>query len=62
VGLERVIAQARRLGISTPLHADHNRVLGGDATYLYEMARAYAVMANPNCCPDLIELRPQGSA
>jgi len=46
VGLERVIAQARRLGISTPLHADHNMVLGGDATYLYEMARAYAVVAN----------------
>jgi peptidoglycan glycosyltransferase len=46
VGLERVIAQARRLGISTALHADHNMVLGGDATYLYEMARAYAVVAN----------------
>ncbi len=24
-------------------------------------AVAYAVQANPNCCPDLIELRPQGS-
>jgi len=46
VGLERVIGQARRLGISTPLSPDHNMVLGGDATYLYEMARAYAVVAN----------------
>jgi NADP-dependent 3-hydroxy acid dehydrogenase YdfG len=25
-------------------------------------AVAYAVTAPPNCCPDLIELRPQGSA
>ncbi len=24
-------------------------------------AVAYAVQANPNCCPDLIELRPQGA-
>ena len=46
VGLEQVIAQARRLGISTPLAPTHNMVLGGDATYLYEMARAYAVVAN----------------
>jgi hypothetical protein len=22
----------------------------------------YAAQATPNCCPDLIELRPQGSA
>jgi hypothetical protein len=22
---------------------------------------AYALQANPNCCPDLIELRPQGA-
>jgi NADP-dependent 3-hydroxy acid dehydrogenase YdfG len=29
-----------------------------------EVAQAvvYALSANPNCCPDLIELRPQGSA
>jgi len=29
-----------------------------------EVAQAvvYALAANPNCCPDLIELRPQGSA
>jgi peptidoglycan glycosyltransferase len=46
VGLDTVIAQARRLGISTPLRPDHNMVLGGDATYLYELARAYAVVAN----------------
>ena len=25
-------------------------------------AVAYALTANPNCCPDLIELRPQGAA
>ena len=46
VGLDRVIAQARLLGISTPLVPNHNMVLGGDATYLYELARAYAVVAN----------------
>jgi peptidoglycan glycosyltransferase len=46
VGLERVIQQARRLGISTPLSPDHNMVLGGDATFLYELARAYAVVAH----------------
>ncbi len=45
-GFERVINLARRLGISTPLDPDANTILGGRETYLYEMARAYAVVAN----------------
>ena len=45
-GLDRVVKLARRLGISTPLDADANTMLGGRETYLYEMARAYAVVAN----------------
>jgi penicillin-binding protein 1A len=45
-GFERVLKLARRLGISTPLDADANTMLGGRETYLYEMARAYAVVAN----------------
>ena len=46
VGLEAVIRRARDLGISTPLEASHSMVLGGSETYLYELARAYAVVAN----------------
>ena len=45
-GFPEVLKLARRLGISTPLDADANTMLGGRETYLYEMARAYAVVAN----------------
>ena len=45
-GLGEVIKLARRLGISTPLEPDFNTMLGGRETYLYELARAYAVVAN----------------
>jgi len=45
-GLNEVIKQARRLGVSTPMEPDYNTILGGRETYLYEMARAYAVVAN----------------
>ena len=45
-GLANVLKLARRLGISTPLDADYNTMLGGRETYLYELARAYAVVAN----------------
>jgi penicillin-binding protein 1A len=45
-GLEQVLRLARRMGISTPLDADTNTILGGRETYLYELARAYAVVAN----------------
>jgi penicillin-binding protein 1A len=41
-----VFRLARRMGISTPLDADTNTILGGRETYLYELARAYAVVAN----------------
>ena len=45
-GLGEVLKLARRLGISTPLDADYNTMLGGRETFLYELARAYAVVAN----------------
>jgi NADP-dependent 3-hydroxy acid dehydrogenase YdfG len=51
-------------------HSDHPRVLEAlkvrkfAALTAEEVAEAvvYAAQAAPNCCPDLIELRPQGSA
>ncbi|MEB3307854.1 MAG: transglycosylase domain-containing protein [Cyanobacteriota bacterium] len=45
-GAQQVLKQARLLGISTPLDPDFNTFLGGRETYLYELARAYAVVAN----------------
>ncbi len=45
-GLNQVIHRARQLGISTPLEQNYSMVLGGQETLLYEMARAYAVVAN----------------
>ncbi|MCX5932124.1 MAG: transglycosylase domain-containing protein [Cyanobacteria bacterium] len=45
-GLKQVVRKARQLGISTPLDADFNTMLGGRETLLYELARAYAVVAN----------------
>jgi penicillin-binding protein 1A len=45
-GLNQVLRLARQMGISTPLDADYSAMLGGRETYLYEMARAYAVVAN----------------
>jgi penicillin-binding protein 1A len=45
-GLDQVIRRARQLGISTPLEPSYSMVLGGRETLLYEMARAYAVVAN----------------
>ena len=45
-GLSNVVHKARLLGVSTKLDADYNTMLGGRETYLYEMARAYAVVAN----------------
>ncbi|MFN9637769.1 MAG: transglycosylase domain-containing protein [Synechococcaceae cyanobacterium] len=47
VGFDKVIAMARRLGISSPhLQPDPSMVLGGNEVLLYEMARAFAVVAN----------------
>ncbi len=45
-GLEQVLKRARQLGITTPLQPDYNTMLGGSETHLYELARAYAVVAN----------------
>ncbi|MFM7313200.1 MAG: penicillin-binding transpeptidase domain-containing protein, partial [Cyanobium sp.] len=47
VGFDKVIQMARRLGISSDaLSPDPSMVLGGNEVLLYEMARAYAVVAN----------------
>jgi peptidoglycan glycosyltransferase len=47
VGFDKVITMARRLGISSPhLRPDPSMVLGGNEVLLYEMARAFAVVAN----------------
>jgi len=47
VGFDTVIRMARRLGISSDkLRPDPSMVLGGNEVLLYEMARAYAVVAN----------------
>ncbi|MEA5415433.1 transglycosylase domain-containing protein, partial [Synechococcus sp. BA-132 BA5] len=46
VGLNKVVAKARQLGISTPMEESFSMVLGGKETYLYELAGAYAVVAN----------------
>ena len=46
VGFNRVITFARKLGITTPLEANSSMVLGGNEALLYEMAQAYAVVAN----------------
>lgn len=45
-GLGKVVAKARQLGISTPMEESYSMVLGGKETFLYELARAYAVVAN----------------
>jgi peptidoglycan glycosyltransferase len=45
-GLDQVIKLARRLGLSTEMEPDYNTMLGGRETLLYELARAYAVVAN----------------
>jgi hypothetical protein len=50
--------------------SDHPRVLEALKVRKFEAltsadvteAVVYAVQAAPNCCPDFIELRPQGSA
>ncbi len=47
VGFNAVIRMARRLGISSEqLQPDPSMVLGGNEVLLYEMARAFAVVAN----------------
>ena len=45
-GLGEVVRLARRLGVSTPLEANYSAMLGGNETLLYELARAYGVVAN----------------
>ncbi len=47
VGFDKVIEMAQRLGVSSPhLQPDPSMVLGGNEVLLYEMARAFAVVAN----------------
>ncbi|MBM5825243.1 MAG: FHA domain-containing protein [Cyanobacteria bacterium M_surface_10_m2_119] len=45
-GLSQVVRLTRRLGLSTAIQPDYSAMLGGNETFLYEMARAYAVVAN----------------
>ncbi len=46
VGFDSVIRTARKLGITTRLEPNPSMVLGGNEALLYEMAQAYAVVAN----------------
>lgn len=46
IGVERVIRQARRLGIESPLDKNLSLSLGSSSVSLLEMVRAYAVFAN----------------
>lgn len=45
VGPERIVAAARRLGISSPLHAVPSLALGSSEVSLLELVRAYGVLA-----------------
>lgn len=45
-GFDLVIRMARKLGITTRLEANPSMVLGGNEALLYEVAQAYAVVAN----------------
>ncbi|TAJ91711.1 PBP1A family penicillin-binding protein [bacterium] len=46
IGVERVIRQARKLGIESPLDKNLSLALGSSSVSLLEMVRAYAVFAN----------------
>jgi len=46
IGVERVIRQARKLGIESPLEKNLSMALGSSSLSLLEMVRAYAVFAN----------------
>jgi len=46
MGLDRVIRQARKLGIESPLEKNLSLALGTSSVSLLEMVRAYAVFAN----------------
>ncbi|HEY3304960.1 MAG TPA: PBP1A family penicillin-binding protein [Candidatus Binatia bacterium] len=46
VGLERVIQQARKLGIESPLEKNLSLALGSNSLSLMEMVRAYGVFAS----------------
>ncbi len=46
VGPKKVVAMARRFGLTTPLHADLSLALGTSDVRLFELTRAYSVFAN----------------
>ena len=46
IGLERVIRQARKLGIESPLEKNLSLALGSSSVSVIELVRAYAVFAN----------------
>jgi penicillin-binding protein 1B len=45
VGADRIVANARRLGITSPLHAVPSLALGSSEVSLLELVRAYGVLA-----------------
>jgi peptidoglycan glycosyltransferase len=45
-GLDEVLKLASRMGITSQLEPDFNTILGGRDVQLYELAAAYAVVAN----------------
>jgi peptidoglycan glycosyltransferase len=45
-GFDHVIRMARKLGITTRLEPNPSMILGGNETLLYEMAQAFAIVAN----------------
>jgi len=50
VGIDAVIATARRMGIETPLDPVPSLALGTSEVTLLELVRAYAVLANGGIC------------
>ncbi len=46
IGPKRVVAMAKRLGITSPLHADASLALGTGEVNLVELTSAYATLAN----------------
>lgn len=57
LGAEHVAAWARRLGITTPIHADRALALGASCTHLDELSRAFAVFARGGTAVDNVTVR-----
>ncbi|MEK6606063.1 MAG: PBP1A family penicillin-binding protein [Myxococcota bacterium] len=57
VGPEHAAEWSRRLGITTPLHADRALALGASCTHLDELARAFAIFARGGTWVDPTPIR-----